>query len=136
MTKNEKAFGLMEILIVLVILSVMVVGTMAGIIQLKRASAVAQQRMTAVQLMDGKLVYYKSDTGLIPAAGTMTWEVPELHHGLMSVTVESLEGGRMKKVTLTALWDLPWHNIERLATDPRDSQESLATVINIIAGAT
>lgn len=129
---HASGFSMLEILAALVVLTIVAVGILGVMTYAKRSSAMMQQKMVAIHLIDKMLADIKKEDARSLSVGVEDVKaVPELRHGGMIRTVESLESDpNLKQVTIQIAWDHPWKTgAEVPCTMPQcDKQETVTTV--------
>lgn len=109
MKNRNKGFTMMEVLITMTLITVLAAAAIGNSFYTKRSSALLQQKMIALQLIDKRFSEIKKDDGKSLTAGSVLIAVPELLNGQMTAGVTSVgTDPALKQVTLTVGWRFPW----------------------------
>lgn len=117
MRRTGAGFSFMEVLVSLVMITAVATGGVTAFLHVRRAAALTQQRITAVQLAEKKIVELKRVGSGVTPASSGPLDTGELHHGTLQVIVSDMPvfpGASdtdidFKKVQVIVRWDNPWN---------------------------
>lgn len=144
MMKNKNGFTMMEVLITMTLITVLASAAIGNSFYTKRSSALIQQKMVALQVIDKRFSEIKKDDGKdsIPDSDATNYRlVPQLRNSSITETVKMLDAANtLKQVTLTVKWDFPWKPLRTITADASgasvyDKSESATTVFYSGSGA-
>lgn len=132
---QKTGFSLMEIVVALTVITVIAMVFLGSSAHAKRVSAMAQQKMVAVQLIDKKFSLIKVDNGKTLVLGSTSEPILELRNGVMILDVTRAQPDNvddLKQVVATVKWDFPWRDqtgrCDAAGDQTCDRQESAVTI--------
>lgn len=100
MKKNEKGFGLIEVVIALLLLGIIGVALLSGLATASKALVIADERATAESLARSQMEYVKNQPYAASYSAPIPQDYVDAGYSVPPIDVDVIKGG-LQKITIT-----------------------------------